>query len=309
MTDEVAPAAGETNADQPLPFRHRRPEWLRVRAPWGEGFEAVRRLVHGQGLHTVCEEARCPNIGECWGAGTGTFLILGDVCTRSCAFCAVKTGRPAAPDAGEPERVAEAVRRMGLRHAVITSVDRDDLPDGGASAFAACVGRIRVLAPDCSVEVLVPDFKGSREALGVVMDSRPHVLGHNVETVPRLYRAVRPQASYQRSLDMLARVKEMDGAVLSKTGIMVGLGETEAEVVAVMRDLAAARVDILTVGQYLRPTEGHRPISRYFEPADFDRLREVGLHAGLAWVEAGPLVRSSYHADRQVAALRGTAHG
>ena len=289
----------------PLPFRHRRPEWLRVRAPWGEEFQRVHEEMRGHGLHTVCEEARCPNIGDCWGSGTGTFLILGDTCTRSCGFCAVKTGRPGALDQGEPERVARSIQRMGLTHAVITSVNRDDLPDGGAAVFARCISRARELAPDCSIEVLIPDFKGDRAALQLVMHARPDILSHNVETVPRLYRTVRPQAQYDRSLGLLTAAKEMDGAVLTKTGFMVGLGETRAEIERLMADLAARAVDILTVGQYLRPTEDHLPIARYYEPGEFERIRARGLELGLAWVESGPLVRSSYRAERQVAALSG----
>jgi len=303
---------GGAGGSAELPFRHRRPEWLRVRAPWGDGYQAVHEAMRGHGLHTVCEEARCPNIGECWGAGTGTFLIMGDTCTRSCGFCAIKTGRPEPLDLGEPERVARSIRQMGLTHAVITSVNRDELADGGAAVFARCVLRARELAPQCSVEVLIPDFRGDRAALQVVMDARPDVLNHNVETVPRLYRTVRPQALYERSLDVLRWAKEMDAAVLSKTGIMVGLGETTHEVEAVMRDLVTQGVDILTIGQYLRPTESHLPIARYYTPVEFDALRSTGLALGLAWVEAGPLVRSSYRAEQQVARLgrrRGRGRG
>ncbi|RIL08554.1 lipoyl synthase [bacterium] len=290
-------------AGEPLPFRHRRPAWLKVRAPWGDTFQAVHGTVRGQGLHTVCEEARCPNIGECWGAGTATFLIMGDTCTRSCGFCAIKTGRPGALDVGEPERVARAIASMGVTHAVVTSVNRDELPDGGAAIFARTVTRTRALAPGCSIEVLIPDFRGDRAALQVVMDARPEILNHNLETVPRLYRTVRPQAIYRRSLDILAWAKAMDPSALTKTGIMVGLGETWDELDALMRDLVAAGVDIFTVGQYLRPTEAHLPIARYYAPDEFDRLRDHGLALGLRWVEAGPLVRSSYRAEAQVAHL------
>jgi lipoic acid synthetase len=290
-------------AGGPLPFRHRRPEWLRVRAPWGPEFQRVHALMRAEGLHTVCEEARCPNIGECWGAGTATFLILGDVCTRSCGFCAIKTGRPLFLDTHEPERVARSIQRMGVMHAVITSVNRDELPDGGAAIFARCITRTRELSPGCSVEVLIPDFRGDRGALAVVMAARPEILNHNLETVPRLYRTVRPQALYHRSLDILAWAKELDASALTKTGIMVGLGEERAEVEALIRDVAARGVDILTIGQYLRPSESHLPIARYVAPAEFGELRDFGLAAGIRWVEAGPLVRSSYHAERQVAAL------
>jgi lipoic acid synthetase len=296
--------AGEGTAGTPLPFRHKRPAWLTVRAPWGQAYRSVEKLVRGEGLHTVCEEARCPNIGECWGSGTATFLILGDVCTRRCGFCAVATGFPRAVDPCEPERVADAVCRLGVRHAVITSVNRDELPDGGASVFAACIRRVREQAPQCSIEVLIPDFKGDAPALTAVMVARPDILNHNVETVPRLYRRVRPQASYRRSLELLRRAKEADAAVLTKSGVMVGLGETRTELEAVMRDLVDARVDILTIGQYLRPSEHHLPIQRYYTPDEFDEFRELGESLGLRWVESGPLVRSSFRAARQAAELR-----
>jgi len=297
----ITPDQIETGS--PLPFRHRRPPWLKVRAPWGDTFQKVHGLMRAGGLHTVCEEARCPNIGECWGAGTATFLIMGDTCTRSCGFCAIKTGRPETLDLTEPERVARTIRRMGLTHAVITSVNRDELPDGGAAIFARTITRARALSPGCSIEVLIPDFRGDRAALAVVIDARPEILNHNLETVPRLYRTVRPQAIYRRSLDILRWAKETDPTVLTKSGIMVGLGETWEEIEALMRDLAAIGVDILTVGQYLRPTESHLPIVRYYAPDEFDRVRERGLALGLRWVESGPLVRSSYRAEAQVAGL------
>jgi lipoic acid synthetase len=296
-------ALTDPGREQPLPFRHRRPEWLKVRAPWGGTFDGVHALMRDEGLHTVCEEARCPNIGECWGAGTATFLIMGDTCTRSCGFCAIKTGRPTVLDVREPERVARSIQRLALTHAVITSVNRDELPDGGAAIFARAIRRSHILTPDCSIEVLIPDFKGDRAALQVVMDAAPEILNHNLETVPRLYREVRPQAIYRRSLDVLRWAKEMDATVLTKTGIMVGLGEERAEIEALMRDLAAVEVDIFTIGQYLRPTEAHLPIHRYVTPAEFGALREMGLALGLRWVESGPLVRSSYRADQQVASL------
>lgn len=290
-------------AGQELPFRHRRPEWLKVRAPWGQTYQDLKGLVRQERLHTVCEEARCPNIGECWGAGTATFLIMGDTCTRSCGFCAIKTGRPTVLDVLEPERVARAVQELNLTHAVITSVNRDELPDGGAAIFARSIRRSRELSPGCSIEVLIPDFRGDRSALRQVMDAAPEILNHNLETVPRLYRTVRPQALYHRSLDILRWAKEMDPTVLSKTGIMVGLGETWEELDALMQDLAAIQVDILTVGQYLRPTEAHLPIQRYLRPEEFDAIRERGLELGIRWVESGPLVRSSYRAEQQVARL------
>ena len=299
------PYPDQIPSGEPLPFKHRRPDWLKVRAPWGQTFQDIHGMMRAEGLHTVCEEARCPNIGECWGAGTATFLIMGDTCTRSCGFCAIKTGKPGFVDVLEPEKVARSIQRMGVTHAVITSVNRDELPDGGAAIFARSIRRSRELASDCSIEVLIPDFRGDRAALQVVMDARPEILNHNLETVPRLYRTVRPQALYDRSLDILRWAKTMDPSVLSKTGIMVGLGETEAELEQLMRDLAAIEVDILTVGQYLRPTEQHLPIQRYYRPEEFDRIRELGLALGLRWVESGPLVRSSYRAEQQVAGLSG----
>lgn len=300
---QISPDDIQVDDATALPFRHRRPEWLRVRAPWGGAYGDVHATMRGHGLHTVCEEARCPNIGECWGSGTGTFLIMGDTCTRSCGFCAIKTGRPAPLDRLEPERVARSIREMGLRHAVITSVNRDELADGGAEIFEACIRRSRELSPRCSIEVLIPDFRGDRAALSTVMGARPEILNHNIETVPRLYRAVRPQAIYTRSLDILRWAKEMDATVLSKTGIMVGLGETFEEIEAVMADLVDIDVDILTVGQYLRPTESHLPIVRYYAPDEFDRIRDRGMAMGLRWVESGPLVRSSYRAEQQVERL------
>ena len=276
-----------------------RPEWLKVRFPAGSGYVRVHDLMRSKDLHTVCEEAHCPNIGDCWGRGTATFMILGDTCTRSCGFCAVKTGRPGAVDLGEPGRVAVAVQRMRLRHAVITSVDRDELPDGGAAIFAETIRQVRRLSPGTTVEVLIPDFKGDRAALAAVMDARPDILDHNVETVPRLHRRVRPQADYARSLGVLSMAKEIDPAALTKSGLMLGLGETRDELIAVFRDLAAHGVDILTVGQYLRPTPAHLPVERYWTPSEFDDLRREALALGFRHVESGPLVRSSYHAEEQ----------
>ena len=291
------PSPGE--AAQPL----RRPEWIKVRAPSGESYEWLRGLMRTKALHTVCEEAMCPNMGECWGAGTATFLMLGDTCTRACRFCDVKTGRPAPLDWLEPERVARAVRAMNLRHAVITSVNRDERKDGGAPIFGMVTRRIRELQPGCSIEVLVPDFKGSREALKIVMDARPEILNHNVETVPRLFRKVQPQDHYEWAASTLTNAKRLDPEVLTKSGIMLGLGETLEEVEAVMRDLRAWGVDILTIGQYLQPSKRHLPIERYYTPEEFAALQQYGLGIGFRWVESGPLVRSSYYAEQQVRAL------
>lgn len=276
-----------------------RPEWLKVRFPTGPGYGRVQDLMRSKELHTVCEEARCPNIGECWNRGTATFMILGDVCTRSCGFCAVTTGRPPGLDRGEPERVAMAVQRMGLRHAVITSVNRDELPDGGAAIFAETIRQVRRLSPGTTVELLIPDFKGDREALATVMDARPEILGHNVETVPRLYRKVRPQAIYERSLEVLQAAKEIAPGALTKSGLMLGLGETSDEVRAVFADLARHGVDLVTIGQYLRPTPQHLPIERYWSPEEFEELAAAARALGFRHVEAGPLVRSSYHAEEQ----------
>ena len=281
----------------------RRPEWIKVRAPVGENYEFLKHLMRSKQLHTVCEEARCPNIGECWGAGTATFLIMGDTCTRSCGFCDIKTGRPLPLDWQEPERVAQAVHKMNLRHVVITSVNRDERRDGGAPIFALCVERIRELQPGCSIELLIPDFKGSESALQIVMNARPEILNHNVETVPRLFRKVQPQDHYEWALVTLRNAKRMEPDALTKSGIMVGLGETFEEVVDVMKDLAEVKVDILTVGQYLQPSRKHLPIERYYRPEEFEELRRIGLELGFKWVESGPLVRSSYRAEQQVAAL------
>lgn len=281
-----------------------RPPWLSVRFRSGGEYERVRQVVRQGSLHTVCEEARCPNIGECWGRGTATFMILGDVCTRSCGFCAVKTGRPQGLDRDEPRRVALAVQRMGLRHAVITSVNRDELPDGGASIFADTIRWIRRLCPGTTVEVLIPDFKGDWNALATVVGAHPDILNHNLETVPRLYRRVRPQADYARSLALLARAKALDPTLRTKSGLMVGFGETEPELLAVFADLASRDVDILTVGQYLQPTPSHLPVERYWQPTEFEALKSAALALGFRHVEAGPLVRSSYHAEEQAGGAR-----
>ncbi|GAB4327501.1 MAG: lipoyl synthase [Dehalococcoidia bacterium] len=276
-----------------------RPEWLKVRFPTGGKYQDLQRLMREKQLHTVCEEAHCPNIGDCWSRGTATFMILGDTCTRACGFCAIKTGRPGALDLGEPRRVALAVHSMGLRHAVITSVNRDDVPDGGASIFADTIRWVRRLSPGTTIEVLIPDFMGDWDALATVVDARPEILNHNTETVPRLYPRVRPKARYERSLDLFTRAKERDPGALTKSGVMVGLGETVDELLAVFEDLRARDVDILTVGQYLRPTPKHLPIDRYYHPREFAQLKRAALAMGFKHVESGPLVRSSYHAEEQ----------
>lgn len=263
----------------------------------------MKRLVNHHKLNTVCEDARCPNIGECWGAGTATFMILGDVCTRACRFCAVKTGRPPAYDLDEPSRVADAISRLNLQYAVITSVDRDDLEDGGALVFAETIRLTRGSCPAIKIEVLIPDFRGDRDALGRVVAARPDVLAHNMETVPRLYPTARAGSRYPRSLDVLRMAKEFGFEVRTKSSIMLGLGEDPGEVVRVMEDLRAARVDVLTLGQYLQPTKDNLPVERFYTPAEFADLRRTGLALGFAFVEAGPLVRSSYHAERLGAIL------
>lgn len=286
----------------------RRPPWIRVRAPGGAEYERVRELMRKKTLNTVCEEAQCPNIGECWGRGTATFLMMGDTCTRSCGFCDIKTGRPSPLDWAEPNRVAESVRALGLRHVVITSVNRDERADGGAPIFAMVIRRIRQLQPGCSIEVLIPDFKGNEVALQIVMEAQPEILNHNVETVPRLFRKVQPQDRYEWAMATLTNAKRMDPLVLTKSGIMVGLGETMDEVLAVMRDLAGCGVDILTIGQYLQPSKQHLAVERFWLPEEFDHLREAGLAMGFKWVESGPLVRSSYRADQQVRELSKLNH-
>jgi lipoyl synthase len=278
----------------------RRPEWLRVRIPSGEQYARLKELMVGQRLHTVCEEARCPNMGECWNAGTATFMILGDVCTRSCGFCAVKTGRPQFYDRDEPARVAEAVKSMNVRHAVITSVNRDELEDGGASIFAETIRASRAARPGVTIEVLIPDFQGNPDALRTVIDAHPDILNHNTETIPRLYPTVRPQAKYARSLELLDRAKK-EGMV-TKSGLMVGLGETNDEVLEVLSDLHAVSCDIVTLGQYLQPTKEHLPVARYVHPDEFAMFREKGIAMGFRHVESGPLVRSSYHAAMHITA-------
>lgn len=277
-----------------------KPQWLRAKAPVGENFHHLKQLARGLGLHTVCESAQCPNIGECWNHRTATFMLLGDICTRRCGFCAVPKGKPEAIDWDEPRRVAEAVATLGLKHAVVTSVNRDDDNLGGARIFAETIRQIRRLTPDCRVEVLVPDFQGLDEALKIVLEAQPDVLNHNTETVPRLYRAVRSGARYQRSLRLLENAKTFSLGMVTKSGVMVGLGETVDELLAVFRDLGARGVDILTVGQYLRPSRDHLPIARFYTPQEFHLLKEEALRFGFRHVESGPLVRSSYHAHEQV---------
>lgn len=281
----------------------RRPDWIKVRAPGGETYTWLKGLMRSKVLHTVCEEAMCPNIGDCWGRGTATFLILGDVCTRSCGFCDIKTGRPLPLDWDEPERLAQAVKAMNLRHVVITSVNRDERLDGGAPIFALAIRRVREVMPDCSIEVLIPDFKGSAEALAIVLAEQPDILNHNVETVPRLFKRVQPQDKYEWAMATLGNAKRISPDVVTKSGIMLGLGETLEEVIAVMRDLRERDVDILTLGQYLQPTRQHLPIERYVHPDEFAELKRIGLEMGFRWVESGPLVRSSYHAEQQADAL------
>jgi lipoyl synthase len=278
-----------------------RPKWLRAPAPVGENYRELKGLVSRLNLHTVCESAACPNVGECWNRRTATFMILGNVCTRRCGFCAVQKGAPTPVDYDEPRRVAEACAALGLRYAVVTSVNRDDRKDGGAELFALVIQAIRERVAGCKVEVLVPDFQGSHAAMDIVMNAHPDVLNHNTETVPRLYRQVRLGARYERSLEMLRYAKQVRPHIPTKSGLMLGLGETEAEVLQVMRDLRGRRVDILTLGQYLRPTQKHLPVIRYVPPQEFELYRRAGDAMGFAHVEAGPLVRSSYHADSSIA--------
>ena len=282
------------------PIRQPKPSWLRAKAPVGENFHQLKKLARGLGLHTVCESAQCPNIGECWNHRTATFMLLGDICTRRCGFCAVPSGKPVGPpDEDEPFRVADAVAKMGLRYAVVTSVNRDDQPDGGAHIFARTIEEIRGRVPGCKVEVLIPDFRGDWNALGIVLAAQPDVLNHNTETVPRLYRQVRKGAVYERSLELLRRSKEAHPEVPTKTGMMLGLGEEKEEVLATMQELAAQGTNILTLGQYLQPTREHLPVVRYVHPNEFAEYKILGEAMGLKHVESGPLVRSSYHAFDQ----------
>jgi lipoyl synthase len=276
-----------------------KPSWLKAKAPVGDNFHNLKKLARGLGLHTVCESAQCPNIGECWDHHTATFMLLGDICTRRCGFCAVPKGRPQAIDWDEPRRVAEAVATLGLRHAVVTSVNRDDDNVGGARIFAETIQQIRELVPECRVEVLIPDFQGLEEPLRIVLDAKPNVLNHNTETVPRLYRAVRSGARYKRTLDLLANAKKWDAATVTKSGVMVGIGEETSELIEVFRDLGERGVDLLTIGQYLRPSKDHLPMTRYYTPTEFVSLKEEALKFGFKHVESGPMVRSSYHAHEQ----------
>ena len=287
--------------------REPKPEWLKVRAPGSPSYLRLKGLMRELGLHTVCEEARCPNIGECWNHGTATFMILGDVCTRACSYCAVAHGRPAAVDHQEPERVASAIATLGLEYVVITSVDRDDLPDGGASIFAATIRETRQRLPTCRIEVLIPDFQGDARALHTVLDARPDVLNHNTETVPRLYRMARSGGRYARTLELLDRSRTYAPEIATKTGLMVGLGEEHAELVATFRDLRQVGCGILTIGQYLRPTDAHAPMVRYYHPDEFRDLKAIALDLGFVHVESGPLVRSSYHAHETADAYHSAA--
>lgn len=283
--------------EQDIPS-NRRPEWLKVRAPGGENYAGIKQMMRSKSLHTVCEEARCPNITECWNAGTATFMILGDTCTRSCGFCAVKTGRPLEIDVDEPRKVAESIYEMKLKHAVITSVNRDERPDGGSIIWAETITEVRRLNPQTTIEVLIPDFKGKMEPLQRIIDVKPDILNHNTETVPRLYRRVRPQGKYVWTLALLKEAKAQN--MRTKTGVMLGLGETREEVLEVMKDLNQVGVNVLTLGQYLQPTKNHLPVDRFVHPSEFDEYRRIGLEMGFDVVESGPLVRSSYHAERHV---------
>ena len=282
----------------------RKPPWIRVKAPTSAGYGETLRLMRAHGLHTVCEEAACPNIGECWSRGHVTVMILGDICTRACAFCNVKTGRPGAVDALEPENLALSVASMGLKHVVVTSVDRDDLDDGGAAQFVRCIERIREASPGTTIEVLTPDFRNKEGALEAVIAARPDVFNHNLETVPRLYRTIRPGARYFHSLRLLDQAKKLDPTIFTKSGIMVGLGEERREVLQVMDDQRSADVDFLTIGQYLRPTPRHAPVDRYVTPDEFEDYRRLALARGFLMVASSPLTRSSYHADRDFETLR-----
>jgi lipoic acid synthetase len=299
MEESLHQIMGLHRAD-PLP--ERKPSWLKVRAPGGVNYSRLRHLMRDLDLHTVCEEAHCPNVGECWEHGTASFMILGDVCTRNCAYCAVSHGRPPKYDLEEPARVAAAIAEMQLQHAVITSVDRDDLPDFGAFIFAETIRQIRSKLPGCSVEVLVPDFQGNEDAIRTVLDARPDIYNHNTETVPRLYKRCRPGGRYERAMEIFAFAKRTAPDIPTKTGMILGMGETTEEVLAVMRDLRKVDVDILTLGQYLRPSDKHHPLDRYYAPEEFRALRDAGMAMGFKHVESAPLVRSSYHAWEQVQA-------
>src|SRR3954471_23117646 len=311
LTRSVPQPAGGNNTVSPV-ARTRKPSWLKVKAPGGANYAHIKGLMRELELHTVCEEARCPNVGECWEHKAATFMILGDVCTRNCTYCAVSHGTPTAFDPLEPARLAEAVTRMDLAHVVITSVDRDDLPNGGAEAFAGCIREIRGRLPETTVEVLIPDFKGSEHALGIVMDAHPDILNHNLETAERFYRLARPGGRYDRALQLLANARRLVPDGLTKSGVILGMGEEWDEVVTCMRDLRRSDVNILTLGQYLRPSTGHLPVARYYTPDEFAELRDIGLSLGFTHVQASPLTRSSYHAWEQATAARterSTVHG
>ena len=299
MADALYQIMGRHRRD-PLP--ERKPQWLKVKAPGSDNYMRLKHMMRELNLHTVCEEAHCPNIGECWEHGTATFMILGDVCTRNCAYCAVSHGRPPAYDIEEPSRVARAIAELNLRHAVITSVDRDDLPDFGSFIFAETIRQIHLRLPSCSIEVLVPDFQGDEDAIHAVLDARPDIYNHNTETVPRLYKKARPGGRYERVLEIFRVAKRIAPDIPTKTGIILGLGETNEEVIEVMKDLRAVDVDILTLGQYLRPSNSHIALDRYVTPEEFRELYTVGMRLGFRHVESGPLVRSSYHAWEQVQA-------
>ena len=285
------------NSEIPAP-RVKKPDWLRVKLPIGESYKHVRSLVDTHKLHTICESGNCPNMGECWGAGTATFMILGNICTRSCGFCAVATGRPEPIDWDEPQRVAEAIHLMKVKHAVITSVDRDEIKDGGSIIWYNTIKAVKALNSDTTLETLIPDFKGQAENIQRIIDAAPEVVSHNIETVERLSKQVRIQAKYRRSMEVLRILKE--GGMRTKTGMMLGLGETKEEIVQSMEDLAAVNVDVLTLGQYLQPTAKHLPVHRFVHPDEFAELREIGYQLGFDYVESGPLVRSSYHSEKHV---------
>jgi len=281
-----------------------KPEWLKARAPMGDNYHDLKKLARGLSLHTVCESAQCPNIGECWNHKTATFMLLGNLCTRRCGFCAVPKGRPEPIDYDEPRRVAEAVQALGLKFAVVTSVNRDDDNVGGAKVFAETIRQVREMQPDCSVEVLIPDFQGLEEPLKIVVNARPDILNHNTETVPRLYRVARSGARYERTLNLLSHAKELDPEMVTKTGVMVGIGEDMSELLQVFHDLAARKVDILTIGQYLAPSKNHLPVKRMYTPDEFRFMKEEAMKMGFKHVESGPLVRSSYHAHEQAESTR-----
>ncbi|MQF65022.1 lipoyl synthase [SAR202 cluster bacterium AC-409-J13_OGT_754m] len=285
--------------------KNRLPAWLKVPMPGGKNYLELKKLMRSSALHTVCEEAMCPNIGDCWERRSATFMILGDICTRSCRYCAVTTGKPVGLDIGEPYRLARTVSEMRLKYCVITSVNRDDLADGGAFIFSQCIKRIRQLVPDCKVEVLIPDFQGSEVGINTVIEARPDVLNHNIESSKRIFRKVRPKGDYTRSLELLAYVKQVNPAIPTKSGIIVGMGEEWDEIIETMRDLRSVGCDLLTIGQYLRPSEKHLPISRFFKPSEFEMLKVIGMELGFKHVASGPLVRSSYHADEQLLATQG----